>query len=44
MAGRIRAESGGPGRGTKITFTLPAAEAEEDRAASVPASASRGRA
>ena len=26
--GRIRAESGGPGRGTSVTFTLPAAEAE----------------
>ena len=38
--GRIRAESGGPGRGTTVTFTLPAAEAE-DRAAAVPASASR---
>ncbi len=38
--GRIRAESGGPGRGTTITFTLPAAEAE-DRAVAVPASASR---
>ena len=37
--GRIRAESGGPGRGTTITFTLPAAA--EDRAASVPASAFR---
>ena len=37
--GRIRAESGGPGRGTTITFTLPAAG--EDRAASAPASASR---
>ncbi len=24
--GRIRAESGGPGRGTRVTFTLPAAE------------------
>ena len=43
--GRIRAESAGPGRGTTITFTLPAAAAE-DRAASVPAAASpegRGR-
>ena len=39
--GRIRAESSRPGRGTTITFTLPAAEAE-DRAASVHASASRG--
>ena len=36
--GRIRAESGGPGRGTTITFTLPAAEAE-DRTAADPASA-----
>jgi len=36
--GRIRAESAGPGRGTTVTFTLPAAE--EARAASVPASAS----
>ena len=42
--GRIRAESAGPGRGTTITFTLPAAE--EAPAAAVPASASpegRGR-
>ena len=37
--GRIRAESAGPGRGTTVTFTLPAAEAE-DRAAPVPVSAS----
>ena len=37
--GRIRAESAGLGRGTTITFTLPAAE--EAPAASVPASASR---
>ena len=36
--GRIRAESAGPGRGTTITFTLPAAE--DAPAASVPASAS----
>ena len=40
--GRIRAESAGPGRGTRVTFTLPAAEAE-DSAASVPASTSRDR-
>ena len=26
--GRIRAESAGPGRGTRVTFTLPVAEAE----------------
>ena len=26
--GRIRAESGGPGRGTRVAFTLPVAEAE----------------
>ena len=38
--GRIRAESAGPGRGTTVTFTLPAAE--EPPAASAPASASRG--
>ena len=38
--GRIRAESGGPGRGTRVTFTLPAAGAER-RAASVPTAASR---
>ena len=37
--GRIRAESAGPGRGTTITFTLPAAE--ENPAASAPSSASR---
>ena len=36
--GRIRAESAGPGTGTRITFTLPAAA--EDRAAA--ASAARG--
>ncbi len=36
--GRIRAESGGPGRGTTVTFTLPAAE--EAPAAAVPASVS----
>ena len=35
--GRIRAESGGPGRGTRVAFTLPAAE-EEDRAPAVSAS------
>ena len=28
--GRIRAESSGPGRGTRVTFTLPVAEAEPD--------------
>ena len=42
--GRIRAESGGPGRGTTVTFTLPAAEEAPDP--SVPASTSseeRGR-
>ena len=37
--GRIRAESEGPGRGTRVTFTLPAAE--EAPAAAAPASASR---
>ncbi len=37
-SGRIRAESGGAGRGTRITFTLPADE-EEGRATTVPASA-----
>jgi len=37
--GRIRAESEGPGRGTTVTFTLPAAE--EAPAAAVPAAASR---
>ena len=34
--GRIRAESAGPGRGTTVTFTLPAVE--DAPAASVPAS------
>ena len=38
--GRIRAESAGPGRGTRVTFTLPAAEPERP-GASLPASASR---
>ena len=38
--GRIRAESAGPGRGTCVTFTLPAAE-EERPGAALPASASR---
>ena len=37
--GRIQAESEGPGRGTRVTFTLPAA-AEAAPAASVPASVS----
>ena len=37
--GRIRAESAGPGRGTRIVFTLPAAE--EGAAMSVPAQPSR---
>ncbi len=36
--GRIRADSDGPGRGTTITFTIPAA-AEPGRAATVPADA-----
>ena len=31
--GRIQAESGGPGRGTRIAFTLPAAEEESPAAA-----------
>ena len=31
--GRIRAESGGAGRGTRITFTIPVAEEVVDRAA-----------
>ena len=35
--GRIRAESGGPGRGTRVAFTLPAAE-DEGRAPAVSAS------
>ena len=35
--GRIRAESGGVGRGTRISFTLPAAEEEENRAVAAPA-------
>ena len=35
--GRIRAESGGPGRGTRVAFTLPAAE-EEGSAPAVSAS------
>ena len=39
--GRIRAESAGPGRGTCVMFTLPAAEGES-RAADVPASPGRG--
>ncbi|MDE2772703.1 MAG: response regulator [Gemmatimonadota bacterium] len=32
--GRIRAESGGPGRGTRVAFTLPVAEAEPRASAS----------
>ncbi len=35
--GRIRAESPGPGRGTRIVFTLPAAEEEGRAAAASPA-------
>ncbi|WP_420617311.1 ATP-binding protein [Candidatus Palauibacter sp.] len=45
--GRIRAESGGPGRGTRITFTVPAApEATSASATSPtpPGAAERGRA
>ena len=38
--GRIRAESAGPGRGTCVTFTLPAAE-EESATPSLPVSPSR---
>ena len=38
--GRIRAESGGPGRGARFTFTLPAAEA----AGAGPDAATHGRA
>ncbi|MCY4372302.1 MAG: response regulator, partial [Spirochaetaceae bacterium] len=40
--GRIRAESGGPGRGTTITFTLPAAE-PGDAAAGRSAGAAKSR-
>ncbi len=39
--GRIRAESGGTGQGTRVTFTLPVAEAGSDWSAPAP---SRGRA
>ena len=35
--GRIRAESEGPGRGTRVTFTLPVAEAAGGAAAAGPA-------
>ena len=43
--GRIRAESGGPGRGTRVVFTLPVAEAEPEpsRSGSPPARPSRER-
>ena len=45
--GRIRAESGGPGEGTRFTFTLPVAErsrdAEQAGAGSPPLSASDSR-
>ena len=41
--GRIRAESAGPGRGTCVTFTLPAA-GEESRAEAAPGSVAAGRA
>ena len=42
--GRIRAESGGPGRGTSVVFTLPVMEAEPDApgSASGPAAADAG--
>ena len=36
--GRIRAESGGASRGTRIAFTLPAAAEEEGRAPAAPSS------
>ncbi len=39
--GRIRAESAGPGRGTTITFTLPAAGGPADASAEGPRAASR---
>ncbi len=34
--GRIRAESGGPGRGTRVTFTLPVAEASASASGAPP--------
>ena len=37
--GRIRAESGGAGQGTRVTFTLPAAEEEAAAAAASPPTA-----
>ena len=40
--GRIRAESEGPGRGTRLTFTLPVAEAAGDGGAARRPSASPG--
>jgi DNA-binding response OmpR family regulator/signal transduction histidine kinase len=40
--GRIRAASDGPGRGTTITFTLPAAEPGTGRTAAKPVAAARG--
>ena len=39
--GRIRAESAGPGRGTTITFTLPAVGAPADASAEGPRAASQ---
>ena len=41
--GRIRAESDGPGRGTRVVFTLPVAEAETQPSPSVSPSARRSR-
>ena len=40
--GRIRAESAGVGRGTRITFTLPAAVAPAERRQADPAAPERG--
>ena len=41
--GRIWAESGGAGRGTRFTFTLPVAEAPADSAGSAPGRSRRAR-